>query len=152
MTDAFLRSLEEENRGRYALNGETEAKEVLLVVPVPITDRKRIARGYNQAEELAYIITRRLEKAGVCATLETELLSKRRENTQQKDLHFADRAKNVTGAYHLHKRKACKGARILIVDDVMTTCATGNECARLLLSAGAKEVVFLVAASTPEFL
>lgn len=150
MSDVFLRSLTEEDLGRYALNVDAGVKNTLLVVPVPLTKEKRNTRGYNQAEELAYIITGKLSDAGVSVTLDTELLQKRRENTPQKDLGFAARAKNVAGAYHVHKRKTCQGASILLVDDIMTTGATGSECSKLLFSAGAQEVFFLTAVSLPE--
>ena len=63
---------------------------------------------------------------------------------------YRERQENVSGAYRVHKRKACRGRTILLVDDVLTTGATGGECAERLFAAGAKEVCFLVAAAVPE--
>jgi predicted amidophosphoribosyltransferase len=82
--------------------------------------------------------------------LETELLEKRRETELQKQKTRRERAENVRGAYHVHKRKDCKEKTIILIDDILTTGATGSECARLLLSAKAKKVIFLVAAALPE--
>lgn len=132
--------------GRYALNEE----DTLLILPVPLTKQKRKERGYNQAELLAQSVEMALEKAGVAVTVDRYALEKRRDTAQQKHLRFADREKNVVGAYHLHKRAFCKGRTVLLVDDIMTTGATGSECARLLFGAGAKRVIFLVAAALPE--
>ena len=69
---------------------------------------------------------------------------------QQKELHLNERAKNVRGAYHIARRKEVKGKVILLVDDMMTTGATGDECAQILLRAGAKVVLFCTAASKEE--
>ena len=68
----------------------------------------------------------------------------------RRDLNFSGRLENASGAYHVHKRTACKNKTILLIDDIMTTGATGSECARVLFAAGAAEVVFLTAAALPE--
>ena len=125
-------------------------EEPILIVPVPLTACRRKERGYNQAERLTESILWRLEEEGIDAVLETDLLQKRRETELQKQKTRKERAENVCGAYHVHKRKVCEGKTILLVDDILTTGATGSECARLLLSARAKEVIFLVAAALPE--
>ncbi len=138
--------------GRYALNEDEyqKSRENPLVIPVPLTEKKEKIRGYNQAAELARVVARSLQQAGVDAELDTELLQKRRETQQQKQSSFQARRDNVEGAYHVHKRKACKGRTIILVDDIMTTGATGSECASRLLGAGAKEVLLVVAAALPE--
>ena len=136
MADTFLR--------------EFADRKDLLVVPVPLTAEKERARGYNQAEELARVLCQRLNAQGCSAELDTEVLQKPRERAQQKHMGFFSRIENVSGAYHVHKRKDCRNRVILLVDDIMTTGATGSECAKKLLNAGAKEVIFLVVASLPE--
>lgn len=141
MTDDFLK--------KY---GETERfySETLLVVPVPLTEKRRTERGFNQAEELAGVIAERLQEEGYLAELFTELLLKTKETAQQKQMNALERAENAAGAYRVHLRKECRDKTVLLVDDILTTGATGSECAERLLGAGAKEVIFLTATALPE--
>ena len=127
-----------------------DGEEPLFIVPVPTTKEQRAKRGYNQAEELALALAEQLSERGFAVETAEEVLQKTRDTAQQKHLGHVARAENVKGAYHVHKRKFCQGKTILLVDDIMTTGATGDECARLLKSAGAKAVYFIVAASLPE--
>ena len=120
------------------------------MIPVPLTEERKRERGFNQAEELTETLCKRLRESGYQAELDTELLQKTRETLQQKHMGYKERQENVAGAYHVHKRKECKGRTIVLVDDIMTTGATGSECAARLFGAGAEEVIFLVAASLPE--
>ena len=129
---------------------QEEGTEPLLFVAVPLTKERLRERGFNQAEELAKTICLRLQEAGYFVCLESDLLEKKKDTAQQKHMGYQARRKNVEGAYHVHKRKVCQGRTIVLVDDIMTTGATGSECAARLLGAGAKEVIFLVAASLPE--
>lgn len=131
---------------RYELNDG----KPLLVLPVPTMEQALQRRGYNQAEELTQAFVSTLEKQGVAVEADRETLVKRREASAQKKLNFTARAENVAGAYHVHKRAFCKGRVILLLDDIMTTGATGSECARLLLSAGAKAVFLITACALPE--
>ena len=137
MTERLIPLLKEEGEG-------------ILIVPVPLTKRKERERGYNQAERLAERVWEELQKAEIKGELDIALLVKRRETDPQKQKTARERMENVKGAYHVHKRKACEGKTVVLVDDVLTTGATGSECARLLLAAKAKEVIFLVAAALPE--
>ena len=110
------------------------------------------SRTYSgiEAEELSETLCKRLQESGYGAELDTQILQKTRETAQQKHMDRKERQENVAGAYHVHKRKECRDRTIILVDDIMTTGATGSECAARLLGAGAKEVIFLVAASLPE--
>ena len=141
MTAAFLR--------RFAVAG-VDFERNLLLVPVPLTDKKRKARGYNQAETLAISVADVLAEKGIPVAVDSCVLQKKRETEQQKNLGVSARAENAVGAYHLHKRKVCEGKTILLIDDILTTGATGSACAKLLLNAGAKEVILLTVASLPE--
>ena len=125
-------------------------QEEILIVPVPMTKEREKERGYNQAAELALVVEERLTELGFHAKADFELLIKRKDTVQQKHLGFRARAENVRGAYHVHKRTACREKTVLLIDDIMTTGATGDACAKALYGAGAKSVYFLVAASLEE--
>ena len=103
---------------------------------VPVSPRRLRQRGYDQARLLA---------ESACRLWETKplpLLRKTVHNPAQSGLkEAAARRANVLGAYGLRKGVSVEGQRILLLDDIITTGATVSECARELLSAGAKEVV-----------
>ena len=131
--------------GRYALNEETA-----LIIPVPLTKERERERGYNQAVELAFAVRDCLQKQGVRIEVYEEVLIKTRESAPQKDLSFGLRQENAQGAYRVKNRVICRDKMILLVDDIMTTGATGSECARVLKNAGASAVYFLSCASLAE--
>ncbi len=122
----------------------------LLVLAVPLTEQRQNKRGYNQAQALAKIVAKKLNERGMYATNDDEVLTKTRETGVQKDLSSKQRAQNAKGAYHVHKRTACKGKTVLLIDDILTTGATGSECARILQLAGASAVYLLTIASRAE--
>lgn len=138
--NAFYENFQDE------LSKETE----WLIIPVPLTDLKKKNRGYNQAADMAKSIERRLQALGFQAMVDESVLEKKRDTPSQKRLSFLERQENLQGSFHVHKRSVCKGRDILLVDDVMTTGATGSETASLLLGAGANRVIFLTGASLPE--
>jgi ComF family protein len=111
------------------------------LIPVPLSRERLRSRGYNQALEIARHVARR---AG--ARLAPELCERTRDTAAQTDLPTAERAKNVRGAFHCPRLLA--GARIAVLDDVMTTGATLEEMAATLKRAGAARVVNWVVART----
>ncbi len=141
--DRFLSNFFGEEMAKY-LRSKIQTEELLVTI-VPLTKEKTILRGYNQSEELAKVIK---DKLGI--EYDGEILIKQRETSSQKFLSSKDREENVLGAYRVHKRTKVRDKIILLIDDIMTTGATGNECSRILKNAGAKEVVFLVATSLKE--
>jgi ComF family protein len=159
-TAGLINRMKKGNQRLAAYFGDQMAEAILpilqgeegefLLVPVPLTKERKMERGYNQAERLAEALQRRLQKKGITVRLESDLLEKHRETGLQKQKTARERIENVRGAYHVHKRKLCEGKKVLLVDDILTTGATGSECARRLLSAKAKEVIFLVAAAVEE--
>ena len=129
---------------------ERMREENFLVVPVPMSATREQERGFNQAAELAEIFTDCLREKGFFVDMDMEILQKTRDSAPQKRMDFHARKENVKGAYHVHKRKVCRDRTILLIDDIMTTGATGSECAERLYGAGAKEVLFFTAAALSE--
>ncbi len=122
----------------------------ILWIPVPLTKDKQRRRGYNQAQELGEVVMDRLRAKGRACELSLDVLEKRRESEQQKHLGISARQENADRAYHLRKRKICEGKVVVLIDDVLTTGATGNACARLFYKAGASCVLLLTIAALPE--
>ena len=121
----------------------------LLLIPVPLTQKRVSERGYNQAVLLAEKLEELLQQKGYRVELRLDILEKTRETAQQKHMGATSRNLNVAGAYHIHDRKSCRGRTVVLVDDIMTTGATGSECADRLKRAGAKSVYLLTVASVP---
>ena len=102
---------------------------------VPISNVRRLKRGYDQVELLAMAVGRELGMTPV------NTLKKIRNNRPQSGIEGqAQRRANVLGAYRIANPQQVQGKRILLLDDIITTGATAGECARVLLTAGAKEV------------
>lgn len=140
----------EEMARTFAARYDGDKEEPLLIVPVPMTAAAKRERGYNQAERLAQAVCKELSRLGFTSEMDADILQKRRETAQQKHMSFSERADNVAGAYHVHKRKVCRDRRIVLIDDIMTTGSTGSECARRLTGAGATAVYFLAATALSE--
>ena len=102
---------------------------------VPVSFLRKLTRGYDQVELLANAVGRELGMEPV------PLIRKVRHNRPQSGISGeAERRANVLGAYRALNREAISGKRILLLDDILTTGATAGECARILLTNGAKEV------------
>jgi len=102
---------------------------------VPISPLRKLTRGYDQVALLAEAVGAELGMEPV------PLLKKIRHNRPQSGIaDAAKRRANVLGAYRETDRTDTAGQRILLLDDVLTTGATAGECARVLKTAGAKEV------------
>ena len=121
---------------------QSELPEFDLVTWVPISRLRRFRRGYDQGELLARALSRELD---ICCL---PALKKIRHNRRQSGIvGQAERRANVLGAYRPVNADRICGMRILLVDDILTTGATLGECARELLTAGAKEIHCAVVAS-----
>ena len=104
---------------------------------IPISRLRRLRRGYDQVELLAKVVGKELGMEPV------RLLKKVRNNPPQSGISGqAERRANVLGAYRVTEEPAFFGKRILLLDDIITTGATAEEAARVLLTAGAGEVHF----------
>jgi ComF family protein len=109
-----------------------------FLAPVPLHRARLRARGFNQSVLLA----REMARAREIPVLE---LQRTRDTVSQVGLDAPERAKNVSGAFAVEAENI-GNARVLLVDDVFTTGATLDECARALKKAGASEVCALTLA------
>ena len=108
----------------------------------PVSARRRRKRGYDQVELIARYLGQELGIEPVAQ------LKKIRNNPPQSGITGqAERRANVLGAYGLLHPDSLAGKRVLLLDDFITTGATAGECARMLLTGGAKEVQLAVVAA-----
>jgi ComF family protein len=112
-----------------------------LVVPVPLHRARLRWRGFNQAALLGSAIARRIGRP-----LDTVSLIRSRATPSQTAKDRQERHRNVRDAFHVGRPARIANRRILLIDDVMTTGATADECARALLAAGARRVDVLTLA------
>jgi ComF family protein len=113
-----------------------------MVVPVPLHERRLARRGFNQAALLAAPVARDLRARFAPLALVRSL-----DTPPQAVLARSSRLRNVEGAFRVRDSRGVAGACVLLVDDVRTTGATLDACARALFEAGAREVHTLVLAA-----
>ncbi|MHC4084237.1 MAG: ComF family protein [Planctomycetota bacterium] len=123
-----------------ALQGGGFAGEIELFVPVPLHWSRRLSRGYNQS----LVLAKKLKHP--TAKVNTELVRIRRTKLQPAMVSEAARAKNVAGAFAVRRGHRFAGRSVCLVDDIKTSGATLNECAKMLKEAGASKVFALVLA------
>ena len=113
----------------------------VLAVPVPLHPDRLKERGFNQSELLF-----REPLAALDIPLQGALV-RCRATTPQFGLTAAERSRNLQGAFALADGGEIAGKKVIIVDDIMTTGATLQECALVLKEAGAASLMGIVAAS-----
>jgi ComF family protein len=117
--------------------------QVDLIIPVPLHPKRLRWRGFNQSLLLAKQVSRKYS-----VPMDPFVLYRSRETLPQTQLTEDERRKNVRGAFETDPNKSLKQKSILLVDDVYTSGATVNECSRVLMRAGAGEVIVLTLART----
>lgn len=119
------------------------AEDIDIILYVPTHRRKEALRGYNQAELLANYISKNLEKP-----LLKDNLIKTRWTKEQSHSNKIDRIINLQDSFQIKAPIEIKGKKILLVDDIITTGGTMEECSRVLINNGAKEVIGLALTSS----
>jgi len=116
---------------------EEWCKDIDIIIPVPLHFIKQFRRGYNQSFLLAKHIGRYLNKP-VCK----DILFRKKNTKAQFGLGRQEREKNLENNFVLSDKYAdfIKGKKVLLVDDVATTCTTINQCSKILKKSKAKKV------------
>ncbi|WP_433737475.1 ComF family protein [Pseudomonas putida] len=116
-----------------------------LLLPVPLATRRLRQRGFNQAAMLARWLATRLD-----LPCDERLLLRTQDTGAQQTLNASARRKNLRNAFALTPEASVKGRHLALVDDVLTTGATAQALARLLMDAGAARVDVYCLARTPK--
>ena len=126
-----------------------DRETVDLILPVPLHTKKFRKRGFNQS----YLLIRRRKSKSAPMVAEvfdipvsTDVLIRSKATVSQTGLGRQQRLKNIKGAFRVKIPEKVIAKKVLLVDDVYTTGATVNECARVLLKAGAERVDVLTVA------
>ncbi|MCK8824168.1 ComF family protein [Fuchsiella alkaliacetigena] len=119
-------------------------RDLDLIIPVPVSAKKLKKRGFNQANLLAQEVAKKLD-----LEVNNEVLKRAVDTVSQSKLSLAERKENVKDIFYCEPKqvKEIKEQTLLLVDDIYTTGSTANECAKVLLRAGAAEVKVLTLAT-----
>lgn len=120
---------------------EFSFSEFDLILSVPLHPKRLKQRGFNQS----LLLARRVSQA-LSIPLDFKSLQRIRHTLPQTELSGPERKKNIRGAFEVKETGGISGKRLLLVDDVFTTGATVQECSKVLLKAGAKQVDVLTLA------
>ncbi|MCP1416707.1 ComF family protein [Pseudomonas laurylsulfativorans] len=124
---------------------EEDLRRPELLIPVPLANRRLRQRGFNQAAMLAHWLSDALE-----IPCDERLLLRIQDTDAQQALNAEARLKNLRNAFALAPSANVKGQHLALVDDVLTTGATTQAVARLLMDAGAARVDVYCLARTPK--
>jgi ComF family protein len=120
-------------------------RERAALIPVPLSPARLRERGYNQSAELARHIA-----AVWGIPVREDILVRGRATTTQTRLTPGERKRNVSGAFHAAvDRNSLRGLHLILVDDVVTTAATLNECAAALHDGGTRIISFVTFGRAP---
>ena len=120
-----------------------QPENIDLILPVPLHARRFRQRGFNQA----YLLVRDWKRSdSPVPPVEKAVLLRTRWTDPQTGLGRKERISNIKRAFSVDDVQKIRGKKVLLVDDVYTTGATVNECARVLCAAGAKQVDVLTLA------
>ncbi len=112
-----------------------------IIIPVPISKKRKKERGYNQSLLIAKEMARKQN-----IKLKENVIEKIKNNNPQSKLNKEERTENVKNVYTVANEKEIIDKNILLIDDIFTTGATLNECSKMLKLAGAKNIDVLTIA------
>jgi|SRR3989344_1295134 len=125
------------------LHGQEWARPIL--VPIPVSDKRRFERGWNQSELLAEQIIRR-DREGVFRYLPRQLAKLHHTESQTKTASRKERLENLTNSMKVLNALSLAGECVIVLDDVTTTGSTFAEARRALYAAGAQKILCIAIA------
>ena len=123
-----------ENLGKH-FKSKFKNWNINLIVPIPLHHLRKAERGFNQSYYIAKGIS-----AITAIPVNTKTLKRIRFTQSQTTLGMNEREINVEGAFTIKYKEDIKEKNILLIDDVITTGATTNECGKVLLGSGARQI------------
>lgn len=117
----------------------TKMPEFDFVIPIPLSNKRELERGFNQSELVAELVGQEFGWS-----IDTKTLIRKLHTRPQVGLNAQQRLLNVQDIFSVTNKSKLKNKKILLVDDVVTTGATMRECAKLLKQSGATAVYGLV--------
>ncbi len=119
-------------------------QDVTLIVPVPLSKKRLLERGFNQAAVLSKILARqtniKLDEQSLVRKVDTPM--------HRIGMDGKARAMSVENAFEVKRPKFVEGAKILLIDDVFTSGATVSNCAKVLKKSGADKIYVFTLAKT----
>jgi len=114
-----------------------------VLIPIPLSPKRRRERGYNQAELLCLeLIKINNIRHGVYLKLEKDILIKPKDTKHQARIeNRSERLKNIIGSFAVKNPEIIEGKNIILIDDILTTGATLNEARKILKRSGARKVI-----------
>jgi len=122
-----------------------EFNEKIILIPIPISDKRRFERGWNQSELLAQAVKSR-DSEKMFKYLPRQLAKLRHTESQTKTGSRSERLRNLTDSMKVLNPASVSGASIIVLDDVITTGSTFAEARRALRAAGAKKILCIAVA------
>lgn len=145
VAEKLARVLMDMLREELAEREQSENFSDVILVPMPISDKRRNKRGYNQTEILASEM-KKLDQRNLFKLVKGQLVKHRHTDSQTLSATRAERLKNLEGAMHVVHKPRVEGKCVILLDDVTTTGATFKEAKRALREAGARKILCLAAA------
>lgn len=119
------------------------------IIPVPLHSKRKMVRGYNQAQLVAEEVIKRLNKeyyVNSNIVCENNVLIKTKNLQPQSKKRVDSRFNEIKDAFKVQNKEKIVNKNVLIFDDIYTTGSTANECKRVLANSGAKKVSILTIA------